>query len=433
MRVVDMRIYKWMLGCALMVASNAIAHTKSLDGIAAIVNDGIITKSELTEQMELIAQQIQHSGNRLPERNALEKQVLDHLILKEIQLQMAHKTGITVNESALDNAIENIAKQNHMTLTQLREALAHEGVSYKNYRKNIEEQMVINQLQQRDLINQVQISEQEISHFLNSPNGLGSMTLEFRLGHILVPLPDSPTPQDLDKAAQKANSLINRLRNGEDFYALAFAESSGEHALQGGDLGWRKLPELPTIFEKAVTALKVNDVPEPIRSGSGFHIIKLLDKRTSSQAQTVQKHLVRHILIKTNANTSDEDAKQRLNELRQKILAGEDFAKLAKAHSADLGSASNGGNIGWVSNEVLVPEFSQEMEKLTLKELSQPFKSSFGWHLVEVLDRKAEDNDEVALRQKAREMLQQRKFEEKLQMWARQLQDEAYVKRYYES
>lgn len=426
-----MRIIKWMLSCAVFFTSHAIAHGKSLDGIAAIVNDGIITKSELTEQMQIIGHQIQESGNRLPERTALEKQVLDHLILKEVQLQIARKTGITVSEAALDNTIENIAKQNHMTLTQLRQALAQEGISYKNYRKNIQEQMEINQLQQRDIINQLQVSEQEISQFLNSPNGLGGMTHEFRLGHILVPLPDSPSPQEIDQAAQKANAIITRLRKGEDFYALAFAESSGEHALQGGDLGWRKLAELPTIFEKIATTLKVEDVPQPIRSGSGFHIIKLLDKRTATQSQSaVQKHLVRHILIKTNAATADKDAQQRLTELRQKILAGESFATLAKAHSADLGSASNGGSIGWVSKEILVPEFSEQMERLPLKELSQPFKSSFGWHLVEVLERKTETNDEVALRQKAREMLQQRKFEEKLQTWARQLQDEAYIKKY---
>ncbi|MFI4937819.1 MAG: peptidylprolyl isomerase [Candidatus Berkiellales bacterium] len=430
-----MRKFKRLLCTSILLTGSVFAKPQPLDGIAAIVNDTIITKSELAQQVKIIGQQIQRSGTAVPEISVLEKQVLDHLILNEVQLQIAKRSGITITEAGLDNAIDNIAKQNHMTVTQLREALAREGLDFDFYRNNVRHQMEISQLQQRDILSNIHISEQEISQFLQSPNGLGGMVNEFRLGHILIPLPDAPTTDELNSASQKAKEIVSDLRKGKDFAQMAFAESKGEQALSGGDLGWRKLAELPTIFEKIVTALNANDIADPIRSSSGFHIIKLLDKRSSSQiAQTtVEKSLVRHILIKKNANTSDNDAKQRLTEIRQKILNGEDFAKLAKTHSADLASASNGGSIGWVSREVLAPEFSGKMETLAVEEISEPFATPFGWHIVQVLDRKSQTNDETALRQKAKEMIQQRRFEEKMQMWVRQIVDEAYVKKYDES
>lgn len=421
--------------CCAAFLSTAFAHPQPLDGVAAIVNDAIITKSELAQQMKMISQQIQQSGTALPDKMALEKQVLDHLILKEAQLQIAKRTGIHVSDAATDNAIENVAKQNRMTLTQLREALSREEIPFDTYRKNIKEQLEISQLQQRDILSGIHISEQEVLQFLQSPNGLGGMMHEYKISHILIPLSDAPSPEEIATVTQKAQNVIQKLRNGEDFAQVAIAESTGEHALKGGDLGWRKLPELPTLFERTVATLNINDVPEPIRSSNGLHIIKLMDKRNAMPTQAaVEKTLVRHILIKTNAVTSDEDARQRLSEMRRKIEKGEDFAKLAKAHSADLGSASNGGSLGWITPDVLVPEFSSKMQSLSANEISEPFQSPFGWHLVQVLDRKAtQENDETALRQKAKEMIQQRRFEEKLQAWTRQIQDESYVKRYYES
>lgn len=427
-----MRTLKWLFCSSIFLAgftTAALGKPEPMDGILAIVNDSIITKNELKNQVRIIEQQFHHNGNPTPEREVLEKQVLEHLIVNEIQLQLAKRTGIQVDENTLDNTIENIAKQNHLTVSQLREAVAKEGADFSQYRNNIRQQMIISHLQHRDLMHEVQVSDQEVNQFLQSPNGLGSMTTEYRLGHILIPLAEAPSPEELKKAEERSQRIIAKLRAGADFSQLAVMESSGELALKGGDLGWRKLPELPTIFVKAVPSLKVNDIPEPIRSSSGYHVIKLLDKRSAAETQaTVDKTLVRHILLKTNATTSDQDAKQRLTELREKIVKGEDFTKLAKAHSVDLGSASNGGSLGWVSKEVLVPEFSQVMESLALQELSQPFKTSFGWHIMEVMDRRSVSSDDASLKQKAKEMIQQRKYEEKLQAWIRQLREEAYVK-----
>ncbi|MGD9591707.1 MAG: peptidylprolyl isomerase [Candidatus Berkiella sp.] len=424
-----MRKLKMILSCALLGASiSAFAHVQPLDGIVAVVNDAIITHSELDAQVKLIKLQLQANGNPLPNDSDIKKQVLEHLITTTAQMQMAKKTGIQVDDTMLDNAIEKIARDNQMSVTNMRETLAQQGMNFDSYRNNVRQQIMISQLQQRDILPEIQVSEQEINQFLHSPTGLGGLSTEYRLGHILVPLSDSPSPQELDIAQEKVKTIIEKLRNGADFAQVAMADSTGEHALNGGDLGWRKLPELPTLFEEAVIALKPNDVPEAIRSPSGFHIIKLLDKRSAVATSAVGKTLVRHILIKTNAMTSDSEAKAKLTELRNKIQEGEDFAQAAKTYSSDLASANNGGSLGWVSADVLVPEFSSVMEKLNTNEISEPFKTSFGWHIMQVLERKTLSNDEVALRQKAKDMLSQRKLEEKLQIWARQLRDEAYVK-----
>lgn len=424
-----MRILKVFIGCIAVSWVCAFAKPQSIDGIAAIVNDSVITRSELNNELEMVKLQIQHSGNAAPAHTVLEKQVLEHLIVNEIQLQIAKKTGLQVDDNALDNAISNIAKQNGLTVTQLREAVNSQGMDYNHYRDNVRRQMTVSQLQQRDVFSSVQVSEQEINQFLQSPNGLGGMISEYRVGHILLSLPDSPSPTEIDAAAQRAAIIIGKLRQGEDFATLAMAESQGEGALQGGDLGWRKLPELPTLFEKIVPSLKVQEIPEPIRSSSGIHIIKLLEKRSAEQAMGgIAKSRVRHILIKTNAVTSDRDALTRLNEIRNKLNKGETFSQLAKAYSQDLASATNGGELGWITNDVLVPEFAEAMDKLALNQLSEPVKTPFGWHLIEVQERQAHTTDDASFRQKAREMLQQRKFEEKQQEWVRQLRDEAYVK-----
>lgn len=429
-----MRILKVFIGCIAVVSACAYAKPQSIDGIAAVVNDSVITRSELYNELDMVKRQIQQSGNTAPELTVLEKQVLEHLIVNEIQLQLAKKTGLQVDDSALDSAISNIAKQNGLSVTQLREAVNGQGMDYNHYRDNVRRQMTVSQLQQRDVLGTVQVSEQEVNQFLQSPNGFGNMINEFRIGHILLSLPDSPTPDVVDATTQKANDIVAKLRKGEDFATIAMAESQGEGALQGGDLGWRKLAELPTLFEKIVPSLQPHEIPDPIRSGSGLHIIKLLEKRNAQQViGAIEKTRVRHILIKTNAVTSDHDALARLNDVRAKLAKGESFASLAKAHSQDLASATNGGDLGWVTSDVLVPEFANAMEKLALNELSEPVKSPFGWHLIEVQERQAHATDDTALRQKARDMLQQRKFEEKQQEWVRQLRDEAYVKIHAES
>ncbi len=429
-----MRILTLLLASTVLISPLTFASIQPLDGIAAVVNDNIVTHSELKQQVKLFEKQMAKAGAPAVDKAVMERQVLDHLISAEVQLQIAKKTGIHIEEFALDNAIEKIANSNQMTMAQLRQALAAEGMDFKQYRESVRKQMILSQLHERDIIHQIAVSEQEINHFLQSPESLGEMAVEYHLGHILVSLPETPTPEQLDAANKKAKEVIAALAKGQDFAQVAMTYSTGEHALKGGDLGWRKLPELPTLFVKVVPQLKVNEVPKPLRSASGLHIIKLLEKRTTEKMlPPVEKTAVRHILIKTNAMTSDKDAKQKLTQLRAKILKGDDFSQLAKAHSADLGSANNGGSLGWVTKEVLVPEFSKVMASLKPNEISEPFQSPFGWHIMQVLDRKSETNDQSVLRQKAAEMIKQRKFEEKLQAMTRQLRDEAYVKTYLDT
>lgn len=403
--------------------------TEPLDSIAAVVNESIITKSELAQHMHMIEGRMQRENVELPDPFSFKKQVLEHMIVNEVQLQIAKRTGINIDDNMVDEAIQNMAARNQMTVAQMREAMEHDGVEFNGFRENIREQIALSQLQQRDVMGDVQISEQEVNQFIHSPTGLGGMGTEYRLGHILIALSQTPSPEELDAAEKRAQSIIDRLNAGEDFAKVALNESQGDTALQGGDLGYRKLPEMPTLFVKIVPTLAVNQIPHPIRSGSGYHIIKLLDKRQATGGDiSHEKTLARHILIPTNATMSDQEALQRLNDLRQKIVQGEDFGKLAKAHSADLASAANGGSLGWISKEMLVPEFSAQMEKLQPNEISEPFKTSFGWHIVQVQDRKVETFDEHAQRNKAKELIRQRKLEEKLQAWSRQIRDESYVK-----
>ena len=422
---------KWMLFGTLFACSSAWGNPQSIDGIAAVVNDSVITRSELAQQVKLIGQQGKHNAAIPSDPKVLEKQVLENLITNEVQLSLAKKTGIQIDETSLDNAIEEISKQNNISVTQLREALAAEGVDFNLYRQSLRSQLAISQLHQRDVYSNIQVSEQEVNQFLKAPGGLGEMSTEYRLGHILIPLSESPTPNEIEAATKRAEAITAELKKGKAFSEVAMLESKGEQALNGGDLGFRKLPELPTIFVKQVVAMKINDVPAPIRSTSGLHVIKLLEKRNAAQS-TQTESLVRHILIKTNANMSDEEAQKRLATLREKIQKGESFEKLAKVNSNDVASASKGGSIGWVTKEALVPEFSAQLDKLQKGDLSEPFKSSFGWHIVQMQDKRAQSGEETALRQKAKEMIRHRKAEEKLQAWVRQLRDEAYVTTYNE-
>lgn len=405
------------------------AKLTELDRVIAIVNEKAITASELNIQLKIAHEELKQNNQPIPDAAILQKQVLEQLILQSLQLQMATRTGISVDDASVDEVIQNIASNNNMSLTQFKEALNQEGIEYGLYRQRLKNEKTISQLQQRDLFPELQVSEQEIEQFLNSPNAMGAMTTEYRLGHILISIPSSPTPEQIVAAEQKANDIYQNLQNQGDFKTLAIKESADNAALQGGDLGWRKLPELPQLFEHRVAGMKVNDIASPIRSASGFHIIKLLEKRRAKAPEhTIKKTQVRHILIKNNALASESEAKQKLSELKFKIEQGDKFEQIAKAYSEDLGSASKGGSLGWVTDDVLVPEFVAIMSQTPQGKISEPFASPFGWHILEVVDRTQEDNSEAHLRNTARRMILQRKFEERLISWQRQMRDEAFVK-----
>lgn len=417
--------------CLILWGSAVLAKTQPLDRIAAIVNDKVITESQLKQQTNLFVQNLASQGQLEVDEEALTKQVLEHLILQEAQLQIAERSGIHVDDVMVSQAIQSFAKDNNMSISQFIDQLQQEGIDYEIYRQTFRDQLTIQQLQQRNIYNSIQVSEQEIKQFLNSPNGLGAMAHEYHVGHILIPSPEHPTPEQLDAAKRQADAVVNQLREGADFAKVAIQKSTSALALQGGDLGWRKLGELPTLFVNIVPGLKEQDIPNPIKSPSGFHIIKLLGKRlTQTEEMPVAKYKVRHILIKTNDYISDNEAKTKLSVIKDQIESGEDFESLAKTHSNDLGSSAKGGNLGWVTSDVLVNEFFQTVETSDIGKLSEPFQTPFGWHILEVMDKKVENDSENALRQRARQMIHQRKFEEKLQAWQLQLRDEAYVKTY---
>lgn len=415
-----------ILSFSLALSPQALSLPQKIDGIAAIVNDNVVTENEVSNETNFILRQYQ-GAYPLPPMNIVRQQVLDKLILETIQTQQAETTGIQVDDLTLDDMIGNIASENGKSIDGLRAALAEEGIDFEQYRENIRKQMIISQLQRRDLENDVNVSEQEIDQFMHSVEGLDALGTEYHLAHILISLKDKPTSDEVEIAQKKADDVIKSLKQGAEFNQLAATLSSGELALKGGDLGWRKIPELPTLFINAVPLMKINDVQGPFRSASGYHIIKLLDKRHAKvDADKLAETKVRHILIKVDDLQSEGQVIARLNQIRQDVLNGQDFAALATTFSADLGSKNNGGDLGWVTNDAVVPEFQMEMSKLKINEISLPFKTAFGWHIAQVLNRRQAD-PETLFRKKAKQLIRKRKIEEKRESWLRQMREEAYV------
>jgi peptidyl-prolyl cis-trans isomerase SurA len=409
--------------------ASALAHAAPtpLDSIIAVVNDDVITATELERELSDIRQQLRQQNTPLPPADVLRKQVLDRMVSKRIQLQLAAANHIKIDDEALNRAILNIASQNSLTLTQLRDALLREGFSFETYRENIRGEMTLAQLRQRQVVNRVVVTDQEVDEFLEAQAVQGSASEEYRLSHILIVVPESANVDTVDKAQRKANDVLAQLRAGVDFAQLAVSESGGQQALQGGDLGWRKAGQLPTVFGGKATTMKVGEISDLIRSASGFHIIKLTDKRSSEDRHVVAQTHARHILIKTNELTSNDDARRKLEQLHERIQRGDDFAELARSHSEDATNSANGGDLGWVKPGDLVPDFEEVMNSLKTNELSAPFRTQFGWHIVQVLERRDYDDTEELKKTRARDQIRQRKIEEETVTWLRQLRDEAYV------
>lgn len=423
-----MRLMKFVvLSMLLTLSSLASAKIQQLDKIIAVVNDGIITESQLDKETQMVQAQLQQSQQPLPSEQALRKQVLDKLILDELQVQFAQRTGIYIDDPTLDLIISDIAENNQMTVNQLRLAVEKEGVDFKEFRDNIKRQRIISELRQRDVLNEIEVSPKEVERFLNSPQSQSIQDYQYRLKHILISLPEAPSPEQIQKAKDKATTLLEKLHD-QDFSQVAMEQSGSANALSGGDLGWRSTPELPTIFADDVLSMDIGETRGPIRSPSGFHLIQLSDKKMAENAQAeVKKTKVRHILIKPNALLSDAEAQFKLEELTREIEHGKDFSILAKTYSEDLASSAQGGDLGWVTEEQFVPEFTEMMNNTEAGEISPPFKTPFGWHVLQVLDRKTEDNAQELVKQHAFSMIRGRKAEEKLENWLRQMRDEAYV------
>lgn len=406
--------------------ANAPSNIVEVDRIVAIVNDAVITRGELDEQIHTIKQQLRQQKTQLPPDAVLQKQVLERLISNQLQLQLAASTGIRVDDDVLNKAIGRIAEQNKLSITEFRDVLEKDGINFASFREDIRNEIIMTRLRQRQVDSRINVTDQEVARFLAAQADKGKSDDEYRVSHILIAVPEAASPEQIQAAKQKAQQVLDDLRGGADFKETAIAVSNGQQALEGGDLGWRRAGQLPSLFAPLVGRMKPGDLSDIIRSPSGFHIIKLLDYR-SGGVHKVTQTLARHILIRANELVSDDDASIKLEQLSQRIKNGADFAELARANSGDKGSAANGGSLGWVSPGEMVLTFEQAMNELQPGQISKPFKSEFGWHIVQVQERREQDNTEQFNRSQAFDAIRQRKVEEESQIWLRRLRDEAYV------
>ena len=413
--------------CAAQVPAQT-APGADLDRIVAIVNDDVIAWSELEARLGRIRDELRRSGTILPPEDGLRRQVLDRLILLRIQLQLAHDAGIRIDDGRLNQTLLRIAEQNGLTLRGFRDALERDGYDFAKFREEIREEIMISEIRKRRVENQVRISPRDVDDYLSTMESRGAEAdrYQYRIGHILIAIPDGASSGEIAEAQARAGSVLDEIRAGADFATMAVTHSDGQQALEGGDLGWRQASDLPTVFGDAVTRLEAGEVTEPIRSASGFHLVKLIDRR-GSERQIVRQTRARHILIALDELTDDAGARRQLSALHERIVNGEDFAELARTHSDDPGSAPKGGELGWIDPGNTVPVFERAMDSLAPGELGEPFKSQYGWHIVQVLERRERDDTETSRRAEAMRTLRARKIEENLQAWVRQVRDEAYV------
>ncbi|MFZ5958578.1 peptidylprolyl isomerase SurA [Pseudomonas knackmussii] len=414
-----------MLG-ALLVSSFARADVTPLDRVVAIVDNDVVMQSQLDQRLREVRQTIQKRGAPLPPEHVLTQQVLERLIIEDIQLQIGERSGIRITDEELNQAMGTIAQRNHMTLDQFQAALTRDGLSYDDAREQVRREMVISRVRQRRVAERVQVSEQEVQNFLASDLGKIQLSEEYRLANILIPVPDGASSQTLQAAGKQAQDIYQQLKQGADFNQLAISRSAGDNALEGGEIGWRKAAQLPSPFDSMISSIAVGDVTEPVRTPGGFIILKVEEKRGGSKMVRDEVH-VRHILLKPSEIRSDEETQKLAQKLYDRIKSGEDFGTLAKQFSEDPGSALHGGDLNWIDPEALVPEFREVMNNTPQGQLSKPFRSPFGWHVLEVLGRRATDSSDKFREQQAAQVLRNRKYDEELQAWLRQIRDEAYV------
>ena len=407
--------------------SATVANDKLVDKIITVVNDDIITRNELNAEINFIKKQLQQQSGSLPSEAVLQKQILERLIVKHLQLQMAQRARIRIDDETLNRNILNIAASNKLSLSQFRDVLERDGFNFAQYRKSIREEIIISRLRQRQVNSKINVTEQEIEDFLTNQALLENLDDEFNVAHILVEVPEAASTEQVQQSKQKAQQALEKLQSGEVFAKIAASYSDGQLALEGGDLGWRKLGQLPVLFSTAVTSMKIDDVRGLIRSPSGFHIIKLVNKRSNERKNIIKQTSARHILIKTNELFSNRDAWEKLDQLKQRIELGDKFSDLALSNSDDTVTASKGGDLGWVSPGDLVPAFEKAMNALVVNQVSDPFKTQFGWHIIQVLEHRDFDNTEQSISLSARKQIRQRKVEEETQNWLRRIRDEAYV------
>jgi len=430
-----MTIYR-ILGAAtlatLLVLGSGTAWTQDalrdqfMDRIVAVVGEDVITQRELVDQIELTVQQLGQRGVRTPNRDTLIRQVMERLVLERIQLQEAQRVGINIDELTLNQTMESIAAENGLTLFQLRDALEAEGVDFSSFRRQIRNELTIAQLRRRQVDNRLRIGDQEIDDLIAAESGAIDRDVRYRLNQILVALPQGADSTTIGAAQRRAQELRARAMAAEDFASLAIQYSDAPDALEGGDLGWRNSGDLPALFARTAVLMRPGEVSEVLRSPSGFHVLKLVEREGGQQVQVAQTR-ARHILISPDQIRSEREARDQADLLYRRIRDGASFAELARAHSADTGSASRGGELGWLSAGETVPDFEAAMDRLAIGTVSEPVQSPFGWHIIEVLERRQVDASRELIRARAREILQNRKREEETELWLRRLRDQAYI------
>ncbi len=429
----------WLLSLSLAATSLALAppsgsakelSTKGvlLDRVVAVVNDGVVLESELNTETREIEARLQAQHVALPPEAVLRQQVLDRLVGEEIQQQHADRAGIKITDEQVNAALEDIAKRQNLTLDQLPEKLAADGIDYPQYRIELRREIARQILRQRDVVQRIVITPRELDQYLEHQKKTASASNEYNVAHILIAVPQDAKPAQLAQAQTLAHQVDDRAHNGEEFGALAVAYSQSESALEGGSLGWRKGTELPTFLADVIGRMKPGDVSDVLQTPSGFHIVKLLDRRSAGGPQIVQQVHLRHILIKPTEIEDDATVEQKLARWREQIVSGkEQFAVLAKTYSQDTASAVSGGDLGWTESSVFVPEFSAVVSSLKEGEISQPFRTQYGWHIVQLLGHRDFDNTNDAARQRAYEAMRDSRVEEATELWLQQIRDESYV------
>jgi peptidyl-prolyl cis-trans isomerase SurA len=422
------RYYLFMLFFFMAVIAQAATQSQVLDRVVAVVNDDVITQSQLNLEVKRAQKALLATGAPNPGVKKLQQDVLNQMIDKTIELQMAKRYGVDVTPDAVTQSIENIAARNHVSVSELKTMVVNSGISWTDYRKQLKEQMVIREVLDRAIGGSIQISDQDLKNAMASPLYINQTVSQYDLGDILIPLSDDPTPEALREASKKANKVLQQLNSGARFETVAAANSVSEDNASSANLGWKSLDDLPTVFADEVKLMKVGQVVGPIRTGNGFHILKLLNVKQKVEKHFVTETDVRHILIKTESDADNHEAKVKLEKIRADILRGADFDQMAKRYSQDTGSASKGGNLGWVPPGILVPEFEQAMNHLALNQISEPVKTQYGWHIIQVLHRRQVDDTAHYQENEIRRMIYQKKFEEEAQRWLARMKDVSYIK-----
>lgn len=417
---------------SLLISTNIHAESLPLDRVAVQVNEGIILESEIRNMLATVKANAQNSGQALPSDKALRTQVIERLIMTQLQMQTAERIGLHIGDLQLDQTVANIAKEQNVTVNTMREQITASGISWAQYREQLREEITLGEIQRIQVQRRIQVSPQEIANLVNLLEEQGLKQVEFQIGHILIEVPSNPSSEALENSSQRADKVLKRINEGDDFRRIAIASSSGPKALEGGVWDYMNINEMPTLFAELLSGAKTGDVIGPVRSGTGFHIIKVLDAR-GLQVQEVDEVRSRHILIKPSPILSEERAKAMLDKFVTQVKAGEaDFAALARRYSEDPGSAAKGGELGWANPKIYVPAFAQTLDELAIDEISQPFRSTHGWHIVQLQERRTTDATSQFNTNRAQQLIFRRKFNEELQNWLDEMRSEAFILEYSE-